>query len=77
MTAAISYFVHESWQAGQFTVCLHRSDCIRCNEGKGQVIGSDLRRGKWHGPFNSRSKAVAKLVAVPSITVRLTCECAQ
>jgi hypothetical protein len=75
MTAAIPFYVHESWSAGQFTVCLHRGDCIRCNEGKGQVLGSQLRRGKWHGPFKNRSKAVAKLASAPSIAARVTCEC--
>jgi hypothetical protein len=74
MATAITYYVHESWRDGQFTVSLHRGDCIYCNEGRGQIIGSRLRRGKWHGPFGSRSKAVAKLASVPSISVRVTCE---
>lgn len=77
MTPGADYYVHESWREGLFTVCLHRADCIHCNEGKGQVVGSLLRRGKWHGPFKSRRKAVAKLASVPSIAVRLTCECTQ
>jgi hypothetical protein len=77
MTTGFSYYVHESWCDGLFTVCIHRSDCIHCNEGKGQVVGSILRRGKWHGPFKSRSAAVAKLASVPGITTRLICECAQ
>ena len=77
VAAAITYYVHESWRDGQFIACLHRGDCIHCNEGRGQEVGSTLRRGKWHGPFKSRSKAVAKLASVPGITVRVTCECAE
>ena len=70
-------YVHEGWRDGQFTVCLHRADCIDCNDGTGQVAGSQLRRGKWHGPFKSRGKAVAKLVSVPGIAARVTCESTQ
>jgi hypothetical protein len=77
MMPAINYYVHESWREGLFTVCIHRGDCIRCNEGKGEVIGSLLRRGKWHGPFRSQRKATAKLSSVPSIAKRVTCECTQ
>jgi len=77
MTTEFNYYVHEGWREGLFTVCLHRGDCIYCNEGKGQVVGSFLRRGKWHGPFKSRRSAVAKLLSVPGMTVRLTCECTQ
>jgi hypothetical protein len=77
MTAGFNYYVHESWRDGQFTVSLHRGDCIHCNEGKGQVVGSLLRRGKWHGPFKNRRSAVTKLSSVPGITVRLICECTQ
>ena len=77
VATAITYYVHESWWDGQFIACLHRGDCIHCNEGRGQEVGSTLRRGKWHGPFKSRSKAVAKLASVPRITVRVTCECTE
>jgi hypothetical protein len=77
MVKAITYYVHESWRDGQFTVSVRRGDCIHCAEGRGQVIGSSLRRGKWHGPFQSRSKAVAKLASVPIISVRVSCECAE
>jgi hypothetical protein len=58
MATAITYYVHEGSRDGLFTAC------------RGQVIGSSLRRGKWHGPFQNRSKAVAKLASVPSISVR-------
>ena len=75
MKAGISYYVHEGWWGGQFTVSLHRGDCIRCNDGTGQIVGSLLRRGKWCGPFKSRRTALAKLSSVPSIAVRVTCEC--
>ena len=77
MGTGIAYFVHESWRDGEFTACIHRGDCIHCNGGTGEVVGSLLRRGKWHGPFKSRSKAAAKLASVPRIAVRLTCECIQ
>jgi hypothetical protein len=77
MSRTISYYVHEGWWDGQFTVALHRGDCIRCNGGKGQRVGSFLRRGKWHGPFENRSVAVKKLAAASSIMVRITCECTQ
>jgi hypothetical protein len=76
MAVATVYFVHESWMDGRFTAALHRGDCIYCNYGTGQVIGSYLRRGKWHGPYKTRSKAIAKLASLPSIMVRVTCECA-
>jgi hypothetical protein len=77
MATAITYYVHESWRDGQFTVSVHRGDCIYCAEGRGQVIGSSLRRGKWHGPFKSRSKAITMLSSVPSISVRVTCDCTE
>jgi hypothetical protein len=77
MKTGFNHYVHEGWRDGLFTVCLHRGDCICCNEGKGQVVGSLLRRGKWHGPFKSRRRAVAKLFSLPDIAVRLTCECTQ
>jgi hypothetical protein len=77
MKSGISYYVHEGWLDGQFTVSLHRGDCIHCNDGTGQIVGSLLRRGRWHGPFKSRRKAVDKLASVPSVAVRRTCECAQ
>jgi hypothetical protein len=41
------------------------------------MLGSALRRGKWHGLFKTRSKAVAKLASVSPITVRVTCECTE
>jgi hypothetical protein len=75
MPGATSYYVHESWQDGLFTLTLHRGDCIHCNYGRGQILGSYLRRGKWHGPFKNRSKVTAKLASVPSVTARVTCEC--
>jgi len=77
MATAVTYYVHESWAGGLFTVSLHRGDCVHCAEGRGQVIGSGLRQGKWHGPFQSRSKAVAKLVSVPKISSRVLCECTE
>jgi hypothetical protein len=77
VAALITYYVHESWTDGEFTVSIHRGDCIHCNEGRGQVLGSTLRRGKWHGPFKTRSKAVAKLTSLSPITVRVTCECTE
>jgi hypothetical protein len=77
MATAVTYYVHESWRDGLFTVSLHRGDCIHCAEGRGQVIGSSLRRGKWHGPFPNRSKAVAKLASIPSISLRVSCECTE
>jgi hypothetical protein len=77
MATAITYYVHEGWRDGLFTACIHRGDCIHCDEGRGQVIGSNLRRGKWHGPYQNRSKAVAKLASVPSISVRVSCECTE
>jgi hypothetical protein len=77
MARAIAYYVHESWWDGQFTVALHRGDCIHCDQGRGQLVGSFLRRGKWHGPYKNRSKAVAKLASVAGITVRVLCECVQ
>ena len=43
MTSGFNYYVHESGCDGLFTVCIHRSDCIHCNEGRGQVAGSLLR----------------------------------
>jgi hypothetical protein len=77
MTIAFNYYVHESWRQGLFTVCIHRGDCILCNEDTGQVAGSLLRRGKWHGPFKNRRSALAMLATVPNISARLTCECIQ
>ena len=77
MTTGFHYYLHEGWREGLFTVCLHRGDCIHCNEGRGQVAGSMLRRGKWHGPFKNRKSALAMLANVPNIAVRLTCECIQ
>jgi len=68
MAGTITYYVHEAWSDGQFTVALHREDCIHCDEGKGQLVGSFLRRGKWHGPYTSRSKAMAKLASVSAST---------
>jgi hypothetical protein len=44
---------------------------------KGQVFGSFLRRGKWHGPYKTPSKAIAKLTSVAGMTLRVVCECAQ
>jgi len=72
-----TYYVHEGWRHGEFTVALHRSDCIFCNNGKGQAVGSFLRRGKWHGPFKSRRKAITKFASIPGIAARMICECAQ
>ncbi len=77
MSRSIAYYVHEGWWEGQFTVAVHRGDCIRCNDGKGQSVGSFLRRGKWHGPYSSRSVAVTKLTSASSIMVRVTCECTE
>jgi hypothetical protein len=77
MARTITYYVHESWWEGQFTVALHLGDCIHCDHGRGQLVGSFLRRGKWHGPYKNRSKAIAKLASIPGITVRVTCECVQ
>lgn len=77
MAAGVAYYVHEGWRDGEFIVCIHRGDCICCNEGTGQVVGSLLRRGKWHGPYKNRRMALAKLAAVPGIAVRVTCECTQ
>jgi hypothetical protein len=73
MTA--TYYLHESWADGKFTAALHRGDCIHCNHGTGQVTGSFLRRGQWHGPFKRRNKAMAKLTTLPTFAVRVTCEC--
>jgi hypothetical protein len=77
MARTFTYYVHEGWCEGQFTVALHRGDCIHCNDGRGQLVGSFLRHGKWHGPYTRRSKAIAKLASVPGMTVRVTCECVQ
>jgi len=74
---SIYYYVHEGWLNGQFTVAIHRGDCIRCNHGNGQIASSFLRLGKWHGPYKRRSEAVAKLRSVPEIATRVTCECVQ
>ena len=41
------------------------------------VVGSFLRRGKWHGPYKNRNKAIAELASIPGITVRVTCDCVQ
>jgi hypothetical protein len=72
-----SYYVHESWSDGNFTVTLHREDCIRCNHGGGEVIGSFLRRGKWHGPYRRKRAALAKAASAPPLMLRSTCACAQ
>jgi len=77
MGRTITYYVHESWRDGQFTVALDLDHCIYCDHGKGQLAGSFLRRGKWHGPYKSRNKAMAKLASIPGITVRVTCDCVQ
>jgi hypothetical protein len=42
MERSITYYVHEGWRHGEFTVALHRGDCIYCNDGKGQAVGSSL-----------------------------------
>jgi len=77
MVEAVPYYVHESWKDGHFTATIHRGDCIHCNYGRGDDVGSYLRRGKWHGPFRNRGRASSKLASLPSVTVRVSCECVQ
>jgi hypothetical protein len=74
MAVAVAYDVHESWIAGRFTAALHRGNCIYCNYGTGQVIGSYLCRGEWHGPYKKRSQAIAKLASLTSIVARASCQ---
>jgi hypothetical protein len=74
MAGPTVYYIHESWAEGRFTATLHRADCISCNFGTGQVVGSYLTRGKWHGPYK-RTQAIAKLASLPAITLRLSCTC--
>lgn len=77
MARSVCYYVHESWCAGEFTVTIHLENCIRCNHGTGEIAGSLLRRGKWHGPYASRKKALSKLQSSPPIMRRTSCPCVQ
>jgi len=77
MAAGVAYYVHEGWRDGEFIVCIHRGDCIFCNEGTGQVVNSFLRRGQWHGPYKTMRMASAKLLSVPDIATRVACACTQ
>jgi|HubBroStandDraft_4_1064222.scaffolds.fasta_scaffold14007_3 hypothetical protein len=56
MATAITYYVHEGWREGLFTACLHRGDCIHCDEGRGQVTGSSLGRANGIAPFRAAAK---------------------
>jgi hypothetical protein len=42
MVAGFNYYVHEGWRDGQFTVCLHRGDCIPLS--CAVASGTDLSR---------------------------------
>jgi len=53
----MSYYIYENWVAEKKAV-IHRSECGFCKSGSGiheNIHGE--KNGKWHGPFDTYSKA--------------------
>lgn len=56
-TGQMNFYVYENWTAEHKAV-IHRADCGFCNNGKGSgrnKLGN--KNGRWHGPFDSLTKA--------------------
>ena len=70
----MSYYLYENWQAGPHKAVLHSAACAFCNNGRGLAGGSDLKHGKWHGPYHELCDARAAQRAM-SVKVRKECRC--
>ena len=53
----MSFYIYENWQAGPHKAVIHHGSCAHCNNGIGRDGSYDPNNAKWHGPFQSLSKA--------------------
>jgi len=67
-------YIYEDWQAGPHKAVIHHTSCGFCNEGHGRDGEFDPAHAKWHGPFDSLSKAQAFQKRM-DVSVRKECRC--
>lgn len=68
----MTYWVYENWRAESKAV-IHRSDCGRCNDGRGCHGSVSKQQGQWLGPFDTLVDAKAKADATKRPVREDTC----